>query len=41
MRGEEGTEVELTIRQISDGKERTVKLMRSRIEIDTVSGKMP
>lgn len=40
MRGEEGTEVELTIRQISDGKERTVKLMRSRIEIDTVSGKM-
>lgn len=40
MRGEEGTEVELTIRQIADGKERTFKLMRSKIEIDTVSGKM-
>lgn len=40
MRGEEGTEVELTIRQNSDGAERTVKLMRSRIEIETVSGKM-
>ncbi|MBQ3573706.1 MAG: S41 family peptidase [Clostridia bacterium] len=40
MRGEEGTEVVLTIRSAIDGKERDVTLVRSAIEIESVSGKM-
>lgn len=40
MRGEEGTEVTLTIRSAIDGKERDVTLIRSAIEIESVSGKM-
>lgn len=40
MRGEEGTEVVLTIRSAIDGKERDVTLIRSEIEIENVSGKM-
>ncbi len=40
MRGEEGTEVVLTIRSAIDGKERDITLVRSAIEIESVSGKM-
>lgn len=40
MRGEEGTEVEITVRVNADGSERTVKLIRQRIEIETVNGEM-
>ena len=40
MRGQEGTEVVLTICSAVDGKERDVPLIRSKIEIDSVSGKM-
>ena len=40
MRGEEGTDVTLTVRNASDRKEREVTLKRSRIEIESVSSKM-
>lgn len=40
MKGEENTDVVLTIRSAVDGKERDIKLTRSRIEIASVSGKM-
>lgn len=40
MRGEEGTEVELTVRVNADGSERDMKLIRQRIEIETVNGEM-
>lgn len=40
MRGEEGTEVELTVRVNADGSERDVRLTRQRIEIETVNSEM-
>ncbi|MGN0178813.1 MAG: S41 family peptidase [Monoglobaceae bacterium] len=40
MRGEEGTEVELTVRVNADGSERDMKLIRQRIEIEMVNGEM-
>ncbi|MDO5310952.1 MAG: PDZ domain-containing protein, partial [Clostridia bacterium] len=40
MRGEEGTDVELTVRVNADGSERDVKLTRQRIEIETVNSEM-
>ncbi|MEE1049988.1 MAG: S41 family peptidase, partial [Clostridia bacterium] len=40
MKGEEGTEVTLTIRSAADGAEKDVKLIRSEIEIASVTGKM-
>lgn len=40
MRGEEGTEVTLTIRTAADGQTKDVKLTRGRIEIESVSGEM-
>lgn len=40
MKGEEGTEVILTIRSAADGQERDITLTRSRIELASVSGKM-
>jgi len=40
MRGEEGTEVTLTIRTAAEGQTKDVKLTRGRIEIESVSGEM-
>lgn len=40
MKGEEGTEVTLTIRSAADGAEKDVKLIRSEIELASVTGKM-
>ena len=40
MRGEEGTDVTLTIRTAADGQTKDVKLTRGRIELESVSGEM-
>lgn len=40
MKGEEGTEVELTVRSAVDGSNRDITLVRSRIVIESVTGKM-
>lgn len=40
MRGEEGSEVTLTIRSADDGSVRDVTLIRSEVEIECVSGEM-
>lgn len=40
MKGEEGTEVELTVRKASDKSEQTIKLTRSKIEIETVTAEV-
>lgn len=40
MKGQEGTEVELTVRKASDLSEQTVKIVRRQIEIETVSTDM-
>lgn len=40
MKGEEGTEVTLTIRSAVDSSSKDVKLVRKRIEIESVTGEM-